>query len=69
MEFVSDRFESITEKGDIGGVQHFLLFQKCFLIFLMQTSSFKYNYIVLSANALNLDKFKSLPSYTNILQT
>ena len=42
-------------KGENAGYQHFLLFSLCFLPFFEQTSIFRITFILLSANAFNVD--------------
>ena len=51
-------FENILGKGENAGNQHFLLFPPCFLPFPKTNFNFSFTFILLSANALNLDKSK-----------
>ena len=53
-------FENIVGKGENAGNQHFLLFQQCFLLFPIKNSIFLDTFILLSANAFNLDWSKIL---------
>ena len=53
-------FENIVGKRENAGNQHFLLFSQCFLPFPKQISIFSVIFILLSANAFNLDQSKIL---------
>ena len=53
------RFESIVGKGENAGNQHFVRFPQCFLPILKQIS-ISVTFILLSANAFNLDQSKIL---------
>ena len=53
-------FQYTVEKGDNAGNQHCLLFPKCFLPFPKQVLIFYFKFILLSANAFNLDQSRIL---------
>ena len=54
-------FENIVRKGDNTGNHHFLLFSQCFFLTLSKTNFVFYVTIILmSENALNLDKSEIL---------
>ena len=57
MTLYKNPFENIVGKGENAGNQHFLLFPQCFLPF---PKEFSVTFILLSANALNLDQFEIL---------
>ena len=51
-------FEKTEGKGENAGYQHFLLFPQCFLPFFKTNFNISGTFIVLSANAFNLDQSK-----------
>ena len=55
-------FENTVGKGENAGNQHFFLSPHCFLPFPKQISIFSVTFILLSANAFNLDQSKNLSS-------
>ena len=59
-------FENIAGKGENAGNQHFLLLLQCFTPFPKTNFNFLVTFIVLSANALNLDQSKIL-SFDKVL--